>query len=259
MNLDNKLGAKLHSINRGEIEIVCNSLGGDSPRVIFCPGFYSSRNGEKALALEKWCKNKSIAYTRFDYSGHGDSGGDFANGSISEWLADLLEVIDASLEDQIVLVGSSMGGWLALLAALRRPKLIGGLLLVACAVDMTKYYPKRLAEYEQQTDNEGRAYYAVPNQFDYQKPYLIYQHLIDDGTQYFLLDDAIDLNMPIRLLHGMQDNIVEWQRSLKISERLSSTDVDVTLIKSGDHRLSSRADLTRLEFELALLIASLAL
>jgi len=205
------MSAKVCTIMRGEIEIVCDRIDGDSPRIIFCPGFHSSRNGEKALALQQWCQNTGIAYTRFDYSGHGDSGGDFANGNISEWLADLLAVIDASPEDQIVLVGSSMGGWLAILAALRRPNLINGLLLIACAADMTKYYPERLAKLEQQTDSDGRVYYAVPNEFDDQQPYLIYQHLVDDGAQYFLLDNAINLDIPIVLLHGMQDDIVEWQ------------------------------------------------
>jgi len=258
MSSDTSKCAKQHTVSRGELEIVCESIDGNAPRIIFCPGFNSSRNGEKALALERWCKSNNHAYTRFDYSGHGDSSGDFANGCISEWLADLLAVVDASPEDQIVLIGSSMGGWLAMLAALRRPGLIGGLLLIACAADMTKYYPGRLAGVEQQTDNAGRAYYAVPNKFDDQQPYLIYQNLIDDGAQHYLLDEAIELNIPIRLLHGLQDDVVEWQRSIKVAEQISSSDVEIVLMKSADHRLSTHADITRLETELASLIALLA-
>lgn len=232
-------------IKRGTVSLACNASPGVAPRIVFCPGFNSNRHGDKALALEKWCRAKGLAYTRFDYSGHGDSTGDFADGTISQWLADTLAVIDDA-DEKVVLVGSSMGGWLALLAALNNPEKITGLVLLACATDMTRYYSQRLNGLSPERDCAGRVYYSLDNQYDDQVPYRIYQNLIDDGEQHFLMEESIPLSMPISLLHGMQDDVVEWQRSARLAELLESEDVTVTLSKSGDHRLSRDADLTRI-------------
>lgn len=227
-------------------EIAYNIVAGKAPCVIFCGGFNSNMQGTKAIALEQYCLEKGQAFIRFDYQGHGQSGGDFADGCISTWLADTLTVIDQLTESDVILVGSSMGGWLALLAALQRPKRINGLLLLACAADMTKYYPQRLDGLEQEKDEFGRFFYSLANEYDNQEPYKIYQQLIDDGQQHFLLDDMIELNIPIHLIHGQQDDIVPWQRSQQVLDRLSSSKASLHLIKQGDHRLSTQADLVKL-------------
>lgn len=247
----------MQTIERDSVALAVDDIAGVSPRVIFCCGFNSNRLGTKASALEAWCSEQGLAFTRFDYSGHGDSEGDFAEGSISNWLADTLAIIDHATEESIVLVGSSMGGWLALLAALARPKKVVGLLLIACAADMTRYYPIRLAGLARQQDEKGRSFYEVENQYDDEEPYRIYQHLIDDGEQHFLLHKTIELSLPVRLIHGMQDDVVEWQRSVEVAQNLRSSDVSVCLIKEGDHRLSEPSDMRKLLAELSALIKQL--
>ena len=136
-----------------------------------------------------------------------------------------------------------MGGWIALLAALQRPNRVKGLLLIACAADMTKYYQKRLDGVPTQTDESGRIFYRVANQYDDQQPYSIYQHLIDDGESYFVLNKPIDLNIPVRLIHGLEDDVIEWQRSSQVMACLSSEKTSLLTIESGDHRLSREEDI----------------
>ncbi len=211
--------------------------------VIFCPGFNSTMQGNKALALESYCREIGSPFIRFDYLGHGDSSGDFADGCISNWLNDTLTIIDNIATNQIILVGSSMGGWIALLAALKRRERIRGLLLIACAADMTKFYPSRVAGLPREFDEQGRAYYLVENRYDDHQPYSIYQKLIDDGASHYLLDAPIDLDVPVTLMHGMKDDVVEWQRSSQVKSRLTSNNVNLCLSKTGDHRLSTEHDL----------------
>ena len=230
-------------LDRGDHRIAYNHIAGRSPCVVFCAGFNSNMQGNKALALEQFCRSRGQAFIRFDYLGHGASSGDFADGSISTWLADTLAVIDRIAEEEVVLVGSSMGGWLALNAALRRPQNIKALLLLACAADITNYYDERLTGLEPQSDERGRSYYSVPNNYDDQQPYRIYQHLIDDGRQHFLLHQEIALDIPVRLIHGVQDDVVPWQRSEQIMHKLKSKDVSLHLLKNGDHRISETRDI----------------
>ncbi len=220
------------------ISIAYDSLVGNSPTVVFLPGFNSNRQGNKAQALNDYCVDKSHAFLRFDYRAHGDSSGDFADCCIDDWLADVLAVIDQLCQGELILVGSSMGGWLALLAALQRPQRIKGLLLIACAADMTRYYPARLEGLESETDQQGRQFFNVPNQYDDEADYLIYQQLIDSGAKHFLLDSLINLDMPVRLLHGDKDDVVPWQRSQSVLNALSSSDVSLRVLQGGDHRLS---------------------
>lgn len=196
------------------------------------------------MALEALCIQHKVEYIRFDYGGHGDSGGDFADGCISEWLNDTMDVIEQLPQSkEVVLVGSSMGGWISLLAAIANPTKVRGLFLIACAVDMTRYYPERLKGLALKLDGQGRQYYKVPNEYDEQDPYRIYQRLIDDGQLHMLLDDEIDLRIPVRLIHGVDDDVVEWQRSEQVLSKLKSMDVSLQLIKGGDHRLSSEQHL----------------
>ena len=201
--------------------------------------------GNKASALRAFCLEHKLAFIRFDYSGHGGSGGEFGDGCISTWLADTLAIIDQLTTDEVVIVGSSMGAWIALLASLARPNKVKGLLLLACAADMTRYYPKRLKGLSAKVDSKSRVFYSVPNQYDDQKPYSIYKHLIDDGELHYLTDGPIELDVPVRLIHGLDDEVVEWQRSKRVLDCLSSSDASLLTIDDGDHRLSTPSDLVQ--------------
>ncbi len=212
--------------------------------VIFCAGFNSNRFGNKARALMIMCQEVGWEYICFDYSGHGESGGDFGDGSISVWLDDTLAIVDeVTMNKKVILVGSSMGGWLALLAALARPEKVCGLMLIACAADMTRFYPTRLKDIDPQKDAKSRTFYSVPNEYDDQQPYRVYENMILDGERWCLLDKDIQLSVPVRLIHGMQDDVVEWQRSQAVVEKLISENVVLHLVKGGDHRLSTDEDL----------------
>ena len=218
---------------------------GDSPAVVFCGGFMSDMTGTKACALESFCAERGQAYVRFDYLGHGASSGAFADGTIGRWAEDAVAVIDALSEGPVVLVGSSMGGWIMLLAALARRARVQALVGVAAAPDFTR----RMVE-DELTDSQRAALardgrIEIPSDYG-EAPYLITRALIDDGARHALLDGEIALTCPVRLLHGLKDAAVPWQTSLRLARALASADVTVTLVKDGDHRLSEPADLARL-------------
>ena len=238
-------------LSRGDYDIAYQFTAGNSPCLVFCAGFNSNMQGNKATAFEQYCQSTGQAYVRFDYQGHGDSGGDFGDGCISTWLGDVLGIIDEVAEGDVILIGSSMGGWLALLAALRRPERVRGLVLLACAADMTRHYDARIQGLAIRNDSLGRAFYSAPNRYDDQQPYRIYQHLLDDGSQYSLLDRNIKLDIPVHLIHGILDDVVPWQRSQQVMEQLTSKDVHLHLVKNGDHRLSTASNLELLTSILA--------
>lgn len=221
------------------------STPGKSPGVMFMGGFRSDMTGAKANALEHWCRQHGHAFLRFDYSGHGLSSGRFEEGSIGDWLEDAQEAFDNLTSGKQILVGSSLGGWIALLLASSRSSRIKALVTVACAADFTE----RLLWENMDTDtrqtllSEGMV--LVPSDYDDQ-PYPITHHLIDEGRKHLLLDGPINLNCPISLLHGLSDKDVPWQISLDVTEQLIGHDVELTLIKRGDHRMSSTEDLQRL-------------
>ena len=218
---------------------------GNNPTVIFLPGFRSDMTGDKATHLARLCAARGQAMLRFDYSGHGASGGRFEDGDIGQWTTDALTLIDALTPGPLVLVGSSMGGWIALLAALARPGRIAGLVGVAAAPDFTErlMWQAMTPREREQLMSEGVLH--VPSQ--YGEPYPITRRLIEDGRRRLLLDGPIALDCPVRLLHGQRDPDVPWETALRVAERLSGTDVQVTLVKDGDHRLSRPQDLALLE------------
>jgi pimeloyl-ACP methyl ester carboxylesterase len=212
---------------------------------VFLGGFRSDMTGAKALFLEKYCRQRGCAFLRFDYFGHGASSGDFAAGTIGRWRHDAIAVIDSLTEGPQILVGSSMGGWIMLLAALARRQRVAALVGIAAAPDFTAdLLPARLgAKQRRELDEKGAV--VLPSDFD-QAGYLYTRTLIEDGCRHLLLRAPIDLPMPVRLLHGLVDASVPWQTSLRLAERLTSSNVTVTLVKDGDHRLSTEADLARL-------------
>jgi pimeloyl-ACP methyl ester carboxylesterase len=225
--------------------IAYRTFAGKSPGVMFCGGFKSDMTGTKGTALEAHCRAQGRAYTRFDYFGHGESSGRFEDGTIGRWAEDAVAVLDAVTQGSQVLVGSSMGGWIMLLAARARLERVKGLVGIAPAPDFTedlipqRWTPERLAEVKQ----KGVIY--LPSQYG-EEPYAYTWKLIEDGAKHRVLDKPIRFAGPVRLLHGMADPDVPWQHSLKLVEAFAGGDVAVTFVKDGDHRLSREQDIARL-------------
>jgi pimeloyl-ACP methyl ester carboxylesterase len=238
----------------GGTTIAYHRIFGATPGIVFCGGYRSDMTGTKALFLEDYCRRRGRAYVRFDYFGHGQSSGDFGQGTIGRWRDDSLAVLDSVTEGPQILIGSSMGGWIVLLAALARPERLAGLIGIAAAPDFTEdLLPARLTpEQRQQIEEHGSV--TLPSDYD-PAGYVYTRALIEDGRSHLLLRAPIPIGVPIRLLHGLADASVPWQTSLRIAERLISPDVTVTLVKDGDHRLSTDADLERLAQMLDALIA----
>ncbi|WP_017667103.1 alpha/beta hydrolase [Sandarakinorhabdus sp. AAP62] len=213
---------------------------GAGPLLLFLPGYMSDMTGSKAEALSDWARARGQAMLRLDYSGCGASGGDFLDGSIGRWTADALAVIDHVWPTgKLLLVGSSMGGWIALLAGRALKDRLAGLVGIAAAPDFTVWGLTVGEAERRQLDKQG--YFTRPS--DYGEPYRYSRALIDDARDHLLLDGQIGISAPVRLLHGQQDDAVPWRLSLDIAARLKGNDVQVRLIKDGDHRLSREADI----------------
>jgi pimeloyl-ACP methyl ester carboxylesterase len=224
---------------------------GSNPGLVWLGGFMSDMGGTKAVALDQWAGAQGRACLRFDYSGHGESGGRFADGTISRWLEESLAVFDARCEGPQIVVGSSMGGWLALLLAreLRReprPKAaLAGLILIAPAVDFTEALMWRRFPEEIKREIETTGAWKRPSQYS-EEPYLITKGLIEDGRRHLLLGGLIETGCPVRILQGVQDPDVPWDHAVELVSRLAQDDVVLTLVKDGDHRLSRPEDIERL-------------
>ncbi|MEX2648122.1 MAG: alpha/beta hydrolase [Alphaproteobacteria bacterium] len=220
-------------------------LDGRGPGVVFLGGFASDMTGTKAMALEAWCRAQGLAFVRFDYLGHGQSSGRFADGTIGRWTDDALAVLDALTEGPQILVGSSMGGWIMLLAALARPARVAGLVGVAAAPDFTE--DLMWARWDEATRTRLISHGAIELPSAYgEAPTTITRALIENGRRHLLLGAPIPLRRPVRLLQGMADPDVPWPTALRLAEKLESSDVVVTLIKDGDHRLARNEDLGKL-------------
>ena len=218
--------------------------GYTGPTLIWCGGLKSDMEGGKATHLHDWAIKEGRAYIRFDYFGHGVSSGAFRDGTISRWAADVVQVIDALAKGDIILVGSSMGGWASLLAALERPDRVKGLLLIAPAPDFTQKltWAEWSAEQRETLTRDGIVY--VPS--DYDEPYEYSRALMEDGKSRQILDAPIKFDGPVHILQGAADPVVPWAYSRQILDVITSDDVDYTLVKNGDHSLSSPNDLNRL-------------
>ncbi len=219
------------------------ATGGGATLVWLC-GFKSDMSGSKALAVEAWAKACGHGALLFDYSGHGASSGRFEDGTISAWREDALAAIDAQTEGPLVLVGSSMGGWMALLAATARPERVKGLVLIAPAPDFTEKLMWPEFTPEQQAEIMGEGFTLRPS--DYGEPYPITRTLIEDGRQWSILDKDIPFAGPVRILQGMRDEDVPWGHALALAAALTTPDLVLHLIKDGDHRLSRDEDIARL-------------
>ncbi len=222
---------------------------GRGPCTVFLPGYRSDMEGAKALETEAFCAAHGLACLRLDYSGHGASGGAFTDGTIGRWTDDALHLVDHLTEGRLVLVGSSMGGWIALNAALARPERVQALVGIAAAPDFTEdlMWDAMMPGERLQLRRDG----VLPVPSAYGDPYPMTLALIEDGRRRLLLRAPIPLRCPIRLLQGMQDPDVPWETAMRLLDRLEGADVQVTLIGDGDHRLSRPADLLLLRRTLA--------
>lgn len=228
----------------GADTIAYHRLPGRSPGVVFIGGFRSDMTGTKATYLEGIARDRGQAFLRFDHFGHGQSSGRFEDATVSRWGADMVEVLDRLTEGPQILVGSSMGGWVMLLAARARPARIHGLIGIAPAPDFTRRLMWRRFSDAQRTALMRDGIIHIPSQ--YGDPAPISLALIQDGDRCTVLDAPIAFDGPVRLLHGMEDPDVPYQHSFEIVERLTSRDVRLILVKDGDHRLSRDQDLTLL-------------
>ena len=218
---------------------------GTAPTVVFLGGFRSDMTGTKAVALEAWARQAGRAFLRFDYLGHGQSSGRFEDGTIGRWLDDSLAAIDQLTTGRLVLVGSSMGGWLSLLVARVRPGRLAGLVLIAAAPDFTERMLLKGLSAEDRIALERDGRLERPSQYS-PEPSVFTWKLIEEGRNHLLLDKKLALPCRVRLLHGQSDPDVPWEYSLQIAQHLEAPEVITTLIKGGDHRLSTPADIARL-------------
>jgi len=210
--------------------------GGARPTVIFCSGFKSDMTGSKATALADYCKEKGHGFIRFDYSGHGQSSGDFKDGTIGQWKQDTLAIFDELASGEVILVGSSMGAWLALLVALERPERIKKLVGIASAPDFTeRLIWEKLDAAQQEALMRDGVFYA-PSCYG-EEPYPITKKLIEEARDHLLLDNDIPLTCPIRLLHGTKDQDVPLEIAHLLVKKLPQA--ELTIIEGGDHRLST--------------------
>jgi len=220
-----------------------HQVEGSAPTVLFCGGYTSDMSGTKAQALERWCRAEGRGYLRFDYGGHGRSDGRFEDGSIGAWTGDALAIVDRVATGPLIVVGSSMGGWIMLLVALARPQRVRALVGIAAAPDFSEDL-RAQASASQLRDLARQGFWLQPSA--YGEPHVVTARLLDDGREHLLLDAPIPIACPVHLLHGQQDADVPWQTALRLAARMQSTEVTIELIKAGDHRLSREADLARI-------------
>jgi pimeloyl-ACP methyl ester carboxylesterase len=228
---------------------------GQGPGLVWLGGFKSDMQGGKALALDAWAREHGRAVVRFDYSGHGESGGNFADGTIGRWLEESVAVVERFCDGPQILIGSSMGGWMALLLAREIKKQqekqqakasLAGLVLIAPAPDFTEELMWKKFSPEVKREIETKGFWLRPSDYGDGSPYPITRNLIEEGRNHLVLGSAIDLGCPVRILQGAQDPDVPWQHAFALTHRLPADDVVLTMIQDGDHRLSRPQDIARI-------------
>ena len=237
-------------------EIAVSHRAGGHPGLFWLGGFRSDMAGSKATAVDGLAQRRGLAATRFDYSGHGRSGGRFEDGTISRWLEEAEAVFRQFTEGPQIVVGSSMGGWIALLLAdrLAGAGRVAGLVLIAPAVDMTRrlMWDKWTGKARKELETTG--VHLQPSDYS-DEPYPITRGLIEDGDAHLLGDKLIETGCPVHILQGTEDTDVPWTHATELVTRFASDDVVLTLVKGGDHRLSRPEDIARLESAIDGLIA----
>jgi pimeloyl-ACP methyl ester carboxylesterase len=235
------------------VELAFQWHPGHSPAVVFLPGFASDMGGTKATILHEACAARGQAMLRLDYSGHGASGGKFQDGSIGVWTEDAALIIESVTGNApVLLIGSSMGGWVCLLLAQRLAARLAAILLIAPAPDFTASLIEPNLAPAQRAALAEHGFFDPPS--EYGPPAPITQKLLDDGRDHLLLTGPIDITCPVRILHGMNDPEIPWRHSLKLAECLKTPDVRLIFVKDGDHRLSRDEDLSLLTQTLTTLL-----
>jgi pimeloyl-ACP methyl ester carboxylesterase len=232
--------------------IAVRASAGVAPGLFWLGGFKSDMQGTKALALDEWAAAKGRACVRFDYSGHGESGGAFIDGTIGRWLEESVAVFEQFCRGPQVVIGSSMGGWMALLlaraianrAAARAS--LAGLVLIAPAPDFTEQLMWNGFSPDIREEITTKGVWMRPSQYGDGTPYPITRALIEEGRNHLLLGSAIEVGCPVRILQGAQDPDVPWQHAFALAHRLPAEDVVMTMIQDGDHRLSRPQDIARI-------------
>jgi len=216
--------------------IAYHYTAGQGPCVVFLGGLKSDMMGTKAVFLEDWAQREGRAFLRFDYSGHGESSGSFTEGCIGDWHEDTLAAVEALTEGPLVIVGSSMGGWQALLLARAMPERTAGLVGIAAAPDFTEdgYWANFSEAQKQALEATGQV--ELPS--DYMEPYIITKRMIEDGRRRLVLRAPLDLPFPVRLLQGTSDTAVSTATAVRLLEHTRSPDMQLTLVKDADHRFS---------------------
>jgi pimeloyl-ACP methyl ester carboxylesterase len=236
----------------GERQIAVRVRAGAAPGLIWLGGFNSDMKGTKALALDGWAAERGRACVRFDYSGHGESGGAFIDGTIGRWLEESVAVFERFCRGPQVVIGSSMGGWMALLLAreiARRETsaaALAGLVLIAPAPDFTEQLMWNQFTPEIREEIQTKGVWMRPSPYGDGAPYPITRALIEEGRHHLLLGSAIEVGCPVRILQGAQDPDVPWQHAFALAHRLPTDDVVLTMIQDGDHRLSRPQDIARI-------------
>ena len=234
--------------------IAYHKSGGAGPCLVFCGGLKSDMEGTKAVHLEAWAKARGLAFLRFDYSGHGESSGAFEDGCIGDWHEDTLAILEAVTEGPLCVVGSSMGGWQALLLARAIPRRIKGLVTIAAAPDFTEDgYWANFTD-AQKAELEAVGHVALPS--DYMEPYIITKRMIEDGRTHLVLRDRLELPSPVRFLQGTADTAVSVATAVRLLEHSEGPDIRLNLVKDADHRFSDAVCLTLIEEAVADVIAA---
>ena len=215
------------------------------PGVVWLGGFRSDMIGTKATFVDEWAKHHEAAFLRFDYSGHGESDGVFEDGCIGDWFADALAAFDALTTGPQILIGSSMGAWIATLLAKARPNRIASIIYIAPAPDFTErlMWPAFTDEQRETMLRDGR----IEQPSDYSdEPEVLTLKLIEDGRNHLVMTQTVPITCPVRILQGVKDDAVPWRHAVDFADMIETDDVEISLKKAGDHRLSEPDDLARL-------------
>nr|WP_321253811.1 alpha/beta hydrolase [uncultured Ruegeria sp.] len=209
---------------------------GAGPTIVFLGGLKSDMEGTKAVHLEAWARARGQSFLRFDYSGHGESSGSFEEGCIGDWHQDTVAAVSALTDGPLIVVGSSMGGWQALLLARELPDRIAGMVTIAAAPDFTEdgYWASFSAEQKAAIESDGHV--ELPS--DYMEPYVVTKRMIVDGREHLVLRDPLRLPFPVRFLQGTADTAVSTETAVRLLERAESPDMRLLLVKDADHRFS---------------------
>ncbi len=240
----------LHTVTRDGNDLAALHRPGNGPTLVFLPGLRSDMTGDKATALADYGAERGLTTLRLDYSGHGRSGGRFEDGSIARWRDDAIAIIDALAPGPILLVGSSMGGWIGLLVANALAERVRGFVGIAAAPDFTRQMAASLSAEQSEALSGGETIFlpAIPD------PLPLTSRALAEGETCCIMDEPISIDCPVRLLHGQRDDVVPWHTALDIADKITGADCRTILVKDGDHRLSRPQDIALLRDTVASLL-----